>query len=39
MDKKAFIELLKDGALTAYKKYNILLSLTIAQASTDILRR
>lgn len=32
MDKKTFIELVKDGALEAYKKYNILPSLTIAQA-------
>lgn len=32
MDKKTFIELVKDGALEAFKKYNILPSLTIAQA-------
>jgi flagellum-specific peptidoglycan hydrolase FlgJ len=32
MDKQKFINLIKDGAIQAYKKYNILPSLTMAQA-------
>lgn len=32
MDKQGFIDLIKDGAIQAYKKYNIMPSLIIAQA-------